>query len=59
MKHFRNKFLAFTMLCLTLTAFMQGCSSDDDDAGTPAKKACTVTFNATGGSDVAKKIIAE
>ena len=59
MKHFRNKFLAFTMLCLTLTAFVQGCSSDGDDAGTPAKKACTVTFNATGGSDVAKKIIAE
>ena len=59
MKHFRNKFLAFTMLCLALTAFVQGCSSDADDAGTPAKKACTVTFNATGGSDVAKKIIAE
>ncbi len=59
MKYFRNKFLAFTMLCLALTAFVQGCSSDDDDAGTPAKKACTVTFNATGGSDVAKKIIAE
>lgn len=59
MKHFRNKFLAFTMLCLALTAFVQGCSSDDDDAGTPAKKACTVTFDAAGGSDVAKKIIAE
>ena len=59
MKHLRNKFLAFTMLCLALTAFVQGCSSDDDDAGTPAKKACTVTFDAAGGSDVAKKIIAE
>ena len=59
MKHFRNKFLAFTMLCLALTAFVQGCSSDGDDAGTPAKKAYTVTFDAAGGSDVAKKIIAE